>query len=69
MITNNLSLLMGKKKMKIAELCRLTNLSYIAVFNLYHEKSKGIDFKTLDKICEVLECNTQDLLEFAPNKN
>lgn len=68
MIKNNLSMLMGIKKMKISELSQMTGLNYNTISNLYHEKTKGVDFETLDKICWALECNSQDLFEYVLNK-
>jgi len=68
MIKNNLSILMGIKKMKIAELKQLTGLSYNTIASIYYDKTKGIDYETLDKICWALDCNTQQLLEYVPNE-
>jgi len=55
---------MGIKKMKIAELSQMTGLNYNTISNLYYDKTKGIDFDTLNKICWALECNSQDLIEY-----
>ena len=66
MIKNNLSMLMGKKRIKICELARLTGLNYNTILNVYYEKTKGIEYDTLNKICWALECNTQELLEYVP---
>jgi len=65
MIKNRLSILMGIKRIKIAELSKLTGLRYSTISNLYYEKTKGIDFESLDKICWALECNTQELLQYS----
>jgi putative transcriptional regulator len=51
--------------MSILELKRRTELSYVTLQNLYHEKTTGVAFDTIDKICESLECNTGDLLEYV----
>jgi len=67
MITNKLSMLMGLKRIKMSELSRLTGLEYRTIFNLYHDKTKGIDFDTIDKICWALECTPNDLLEYTQN--
>lgn len=65
MIKNNLSMLMGIKRMKMSELSRVTKLDYRTIFNLYHNKTKGIDFDTLNKICWALECNAHELFEYV----
>jgi DNA-binding Xre family transcriptional regulator len=51
--------------MSVLELKRRTDLSYVTLQNLYHEKTAGVTFYTIDKICESLECNTGDLLEYV----
>ncbi len=51
--------------MSVLELKRRTNLSYVTLQNLYHEKTTGVTFNTIDKICKSLECNTGDLLEYV----
>lgn len=67
MIKNNLSMLMGIKRMNIAELSRITKLDFRTISNLYHDKTKGIDFDTLNKICWALECNAHELFEYVPD--
>jgi len=64
MIKNKLSTLMGEKRISIAEVARMTNISYNAVYNIYHNKTASIDFGTLDKLCWALECKIGDLFEY-----
>ena len=63
----NLSTLMGTKKVNIQDVCDKTGLARNTVAFLYHEKVKRIDFETINKLCELFNCNTQDLLEFTPD--
>jgi putative transcriptional regulator len=65
MIKCRLSRLLGDKRMSILELKRRTELSYVTLQNLYHEKTTGVAFDTIDKICESLECDIGDLLEYV----
>ena len=67
MIKNNLSTIMGSKRIRIAEVARISGLGYDIVFNIYHDKSKGIDFKTLDKLCWALECTPNDIFPYTPD--
>jgi len=67
MLKNNLSELMGRKKIKISELHRLTGLGRPTITNLYYEKTNYISFDTIEKLCWALECNTQELLEYIPD--
>ncbi len=65
MIRCKLSTLLGERKMSILALKRRTGLSYVTLQNLYHEKTTGVAFDTIDKICKGLECNISDLLEYV----
>jgi len=61
-------MLMGIKRVKMSELSKMADLDYKTIANLYHDKTKGIDFDTLNKICWALECNAHDLLEYTPDE-
>ncbi len=65
MIKCRLSRLLGDRKMSVLELKRRTDLSYVTLQNLYHEKTTGVTFYTIDRICKSLKCNTDDLLEYV----
>ncbi len=67
MINNKLSEILGRKRIKMSELQRLTGLSQSAVINLYYNKTKSVSFDTMNKLCNALECNTQELFEFIPD--
>lgn len=64
MLKNNLAVLMAKKKIRIAELHRMTGISSNTLSGLYNEKTNMISFNTIDKICEALECSVGELLEY-----
>jgi len=67
MIKNNLSKILGEKRMRMTELCRLTGLSQNTVFRIYHDQIANISLDTVNKLCNALECNTQDLFEHIPD--
>ena len=67
MINNRLSEILGKKRIRMSELQRMTGLSQTAIINLYYNKTKSVSFDTIYKICNALECNTQDLFEHIPD--
>lgn len=67
MIKIRLSKLLGEKRMTQAELSRRTGIRPNTINALYHEYVKYIGKEDLDKICEVLDCNIADLLEYVPN--
>ena len=61
-----LSRILGEQRIKVAELSRRTGISKYALHRLYHEKNKGIEFGTLEKLCLALGCSVGDLLEYVP---
>ncbi len=67
MIKNNLSKLMGEKRIRISEMQRLTGLSESTVRRVYYDTTNNISYNTIDKICKALDCNTQELLEYIPD--
>lgn len=68
MLKNNLAILMAEKKIRIAELHRLTGISANTLSSLYNEKTNMIAFNTIEKICEVLNCEVGELFKYIPNK-
>lgn len=67
MIRINLSTILGKKRITQAELSRKTGIRPATINELYHELTERINLVYLDKICEALECDITDLLEYEPN--
>ncbi|MFA6989981.1 MAG: helix-turn-helix transcriptional regulator [Candidatus Gastranaerophilaceae bacterium] len=67
MINNKLSEILGRKRIRMSELQRMTGLSQTAIINLYYNKTKSISFDTINKICNALECNIQDIFEHIPD--
>ncbi|OGH99891.1 MAG: Cro/Cl family transcriptional regulator [Candidatus Melainabacteria bacterium GWF2_37_15] len=67
MLKNNLSKLMGERRISIAELQRLTGLGRTTLTRLYYNRTGTISFNTIEKLCNALECNTQELLEHIPD--
>ena len=65
MIRIHLSKLLGERKMKVADLARLTGINQHGLAKLYYENAKEIPIETLDKICQALNCAISDLLEYV----
>ncbi|MGB0921365.1 MAG: helix-turn-helix domain-containing protein [Alphaproteobacteria bacterium] len=63
MIKCHLSRLMGEKKLNIMDVARETGLNRNTVSLLYKETAKRVDFETIDKLCELFDCEVSDLLE------
>lgn len=67
MLINNLAVLMARKKIRIAELHRLTGISASTLSNIYNEKTEMISFHTIEKLCWALECAVGELFEYIPD--
>lgn len=60
----NLDVMLAKRKMRSNELAQKIGITVQNVSLLKSGKVKGIRFNTLAKICEVLECQPGDILEY-----
>lgn len=56
--------MMAKRKMSLNELSERVGLTLPNLSILKTGKAKAVRFTTLDSICEVLQCQPGDLLEF-----
>ena len=63
-----LSRILGEKRIRAAELCRRTGISTYALNKLCHEKNKGIEFATREKLCRVLGCPIGEIVEYVPEE-
>ena len=68
MIIVNLDVMMAKRKMSSNELADKIGITKANLSILKTGKGKAIRFLTLNKICEVLECNPGDILEYRKEK-
>lgn len=68
MIKNRLSTIMGIKRVKPYEIQKLTGISRKTLYNIYNDKTKGIEFDTLDKLCYALDCTPNDLFRYVPDE-
>lgn len=50
-----------------AELARKTGIRPTTINWMYHEIVDRVNLEHLDRICEVLNCDIADLLEYVPN--
>ncbi len=64
MIKNNLSKIMGEKRIKMSEIYRITGLGKNTLFRIYHNQTNTISFNTIDKLCWALQCKVGDLFEY-----
>lgn len=68
MIIINLDIMMAKRKISSGELAEKVGITQANLSILKTNKARAIRFSTLEKICEVLECQPGDILEYRSDK-
>jgi putative transcriptional regulator len=63
-IVVNLDVMLAKRKMSLTDLSWKIGLTIANISILKTGKAKAIRFSTLDAICEALECQPGDILEY-----
>ena len=66
-IITNLDVMMAKRKMSLNELASKVDITLANLSILKTGKAKAIRFSTLEAICQALDCQPGDILEFAPD--
>ena len=64
----NLDVMMAKRKMSLNELSEKVELTLANLSILKTGKAKAIRFSTLAAICEALDCQPGDILEYTADK-
>ena len=67
-ITINLDVMLAKRKMQLKELSEIVGVSVVNLSILKQGKVRAIRFSTLEAICEALDCQPGDIMEYT-NKN
>ncbi len=62
----NLDVVLARRKMRSNELAERIGITPQNLSVLKSGRAKAIRFSTLEKICEALDCQPGDLLEFRP---
>ncbi|MGB3368811.1 MAG: helix-turn-helix transcriptional regulator [Acidaminobacteraceae bacterium] len=61
----NLDVMMAKRKMSSTELSNRVGITMANLSILKNNKAKAVRFSTLEVLCEVLECQPGDILEYV----
>ena len=64
-IVVNLDVMMAKRKISLGELAEKVGITQANLSILKTGKAKAIRFGTLEAICEVLDCQPSDILEYV----
>lgn len=60
----NLDVMLARRKMRSKELSELVGITEQNISLLKSGKVRGVRFETLEKICQVLDCQPGDILEY-----
>lgn len=68
-IVVNLDVMLAKRKVRGKELAMQVGISEQNLSLLRTGKVKGVRFSTLERICQVLQCQPGDILEYHSEDN
>ncbi len=60
----NIDVMLAKRKMSVTELAEKVGITMANISVLKNSKAKAIRFSTLEAICEALDCQPGDVLEW-----
>ena len=66
-IVVNLDVMLARRKMRSRELSEKVGITEQNISLLKSGKVKGVRFDTLERICQALECQPGDILEYVEN--
>ncbi len=65
----NLDVVLAQRKMSLSDFAEKVGITLANASILKTGKAKAVRFSTLEKICEVLECQPGDILVFEKNED
>ena len=65
----NLDVMLAKRKKKSKDLAAHVGITEANVSLIRSGKVKGVRFSTLEAICDFLECQPGDILEYRPEQD
>lgn len=66
MIRCNLSILMGRDKLRISDVAQRTGLNRSTITALYNETATRVELPAIEKLCNLFHCQVGELLEVVP---
>jgi len=64
----NLDVVLAKRKMKLTDLANAVGITLSNLSILKTGKAKAIRFSTLESLCEHLQCQPADILEYVSDE-
>ncbi len=68
MIRSNLSILLEKRGLKQKDLANMTKIRPNTISDIVNEEIKQYPANVLEKICEALDCNIEDILYYEADE-
>ena len=65
----NIDVMLAKRKMSVTELANKVGITIANISVLKNGKAKAIRVSTLAKLCEALDCQPADILEYRKTEN
>ncbi len=65
MMKCHLSTLMGKKKVRIADVSRDLDINRGTITRLYEETASRVDLDVIENLCKYFDCDVCDLFEIT----
>lgn len=65
----NVDVMMARRKMRAGELAEKVGITNANLSILKNGKAKAIRFSTLEALCNALDCQPGDILEYRRNEN
>lgn len=66
MLKSNLAVLMAERGLKIADVYEQTGISKTTLMSLADNKSKGVQFETIDKLCNFFGIDVSQFFVYSP---
>lgn len=63
----NIDVMLAKRKMSVTELSERVGITMANISILKNGKAKALKVTTLAKLCEALDCQPGDILEYRPS--
>ena len=64
----NLDVMMAKRKMSLNKLSEIVNISLANLSKLKTGKVRALRFSTLEALCDALDCQPGDILEYSKDE-
>ena len=63
----NLDVMLARRKMSVTELSNRVGITMANISILKNGRARAIRFETLERICQGLDCQPGDILEYVPD--